>query len=176
MQHKCNRKLMGKKGKKISCPPDCQKKKFLMTSNHPPTPSKVKWSAPNAKQRRQRRRTVKNNNRSNQQKANLHVQHTFFCTFLCCCFVRLQRETFRNFLVTHFMEEMSHVFLFTFFSLRSFSPSLVAVSISHFVTDATKFSFCSSNKRMSPLFFSGAQGAAPHSQGNVIIYPSEKIW
>ena len=23
MQHKCNRKLMGKKGKKISCPPDC---------------------------------------------------------------------------------------------------------------------------------------------------------
>ena len=25
MQHKCNRKLMGKKGKKISCPPDQDK-------------------------------------------------------------------------------------------------------------------------------------------------------
>ena len=26
MQHKCNRKLVGKKGKKVSCPPDCSKK------------------------------------------------------------------------------------------------------------------------------------------------------
>ena len=38
-------------GKKISCPPDCQEKKFLMTRNHPtpqppPPPSRVKWSAP----------------------------------------------------------------------------------------------------------------------------------
>ena len=36
MQHKCYRELMGKKGKKIS----------LMTRNHPPPPSRVKWSAP----------------------------------------------------------------------------------------------------------------------------------
>ena len=41
----------------------------------------------------------------------------FFCTFLCRCFALLQRETFRNFLVTRFMEEMSYVFSFTFFSL-----------------------------------------------------------
>ena len=40
-----------------------------------------------------------------------------FCTFLCRCFERLQRETSRNFLVTRFMEEMSYVFSFTFFSL-----------------------------------------------------------
>ena len=45
---------------------------------------------------------MKNNNRSNYQ--TLHVQHTFFCTFLCRCFARLQRETFRNFLVTRFMQ------------------------------------------------------------------------
>ena len=51
------------------------------------------------------------------KKATLHVQHTFFCTFLYRCFVRLQRETSGNLLVTHFMEEMWHVFLFTFFSL-----------------------------------------------------------
>ena len=49
------------------------------------------------------------------KKATLHVQHTFFCTFLCRCFPRLPRETSRNFLVTRLMEEMSCVFLFTFF-------------------------------------------------------------
>ena len=41
----------------------------------------------------------------------------FFCTFLCHSFGRLQRETSRNFLVARFMEEMSYVFSFTFFSL-----------------------------------------------------------
>ena len=48
----------------------------------------------------------------------------FFCTFLCRCFARLQRETFRNFLVTCFMEEMSYVFPFTFFHCCSFSPCI----------------------------------------------------
>ena len=44
------------------------------------------------------------------------LQHTFLiCTFLCHCFARLQRETSRNFLVTHFMKEMSYVILHTFF-------------------------------------------------------------
>ena len=51
----------------------------------------------------------------------LHVQRTF-CTFLCRCFARLQRETSRNFLVTRFMEEMSYVFLFTFFIAAHFHP------------------------------------------------------
>ena len=49
------------------------------------------------------------------KKATLYVQHTFFCTFICLCFARLQRETSGNFLVTRFMEEMSYVFSFTFF-------------------------------------------------------------
>ena len=45
------------------------------------------------------------------KKEPLHVQHTFFWTFLCRCFARLQRETSRNV----FMEEMSYVFSFTIF-------------------------------------------------------------
>ena len=71
----------------------------------------------NAKRRRQCQRMVKNNNRSNQQKNNFALAAHFFCTFLCRCFAWLQRETSRNFLVTCFMEEMSYVFSFTFFSL-----------------------------------------------------------
>ena len=59
------------------------------------------------------------------------MQHTFFLirkkkqfctifrTFLCRCFARLQRETSRNFLAPRFMEEMSYVFLFTFFFIAA---------------------------------------------------------
>ena len=36
---------------------------------------------------------------------------TIFCTFLCRCFARLQRQTSRNFLAARFMEEMSYVLL-----------------------------------------------------------------
>ena len=71
------------------------------------------------------------------KKATLHVQHTFFCTFLCRCFARLQRETSRNFLVTRFMEEMSYLLLFTFFHSLIFT--LVAARISHFLTAAKTF-------------------------------------
>ena len=49
---------------------------------------------------------------------------------------------------------MSYVFSFTSFSLPLILHlALVAASISHVVTAATKFSCCSSNKQMSPLFF-----------------------
>ena len=65
----------------------------------------------NAKLRRQ------SDNTSSQQQKQLFTSSTFFCTFLCRCFTRLQRETSTNFLVTHFMEEMSYVFSLTFFSL-----------------------------------------------------------
>ena len=53
------------------------------------------------------------------------------------------------------MEEISYVFSFTVFHCHSFSPCiwLVAASISYFVTSATKFWCCSSNKKMSPFFF-----------------------
>ena len=40
-----------------------------------------------------------------------------------------------------------------FFSATHFCLALAAASIFHFVTAATKFSCCSSNKKMSPLFF-----------------------
>ena len=53
----------------------------------------------------------KNSNRSNYQKSNFARVAHFFCTFLCRCFARLQRQTSRNF----FMEEMSYVFSFPFF-------------------------------------------------------------
>ena len=59
----------------------------------------------------------KNSNRSNQQKNNFARAAHFFCTFLCRCFARLQRETSRHLLVRRFMQEMSYVFSFTFFSL-----------------------------------------------------------
>ena len=87
------------------------------------------------------------------KKATSHEQH-IFCTFLCRCFARLQRKFSINFPVTRFMEEMSNVVrvpVHFFFTALIFA--LVAASISHFLTGATKFSCCSSNKKMSPLFF-----------------------
>ena len=90
---------------------------------------------------------MKNNNRSNQQKSNFARAAHFFCKFLCRCFAQLQRETSRNFLVTRFFPSLF------FFIAAHFHLALVAASISHFVTAVTKFSCCSSNKKMSPLFF-----------------------
>ena len=73
---------------------------------------------------------------------------TLFCTFLCCCFAC---ETSRNFLVTCFVEEMLYVVLFTFFSLPLIL-TLVAASVSHFLTAAIKFS-CYSYNEIGLLFF-----------------------
>ena len=51
-------------------------------------------------------------------KKELCTCSTIFCTFLCRCFARLQRETSRNFSdVTHCLKEMSFVCSFTFFPL-----------------------------------------------------------
>ena len=85
------------------------------------------------------------------KKTTLHVQHTFlyislplFCT-----------TTSWNLQKLFFMEEMSYVFSFTFFfTAVHFLLALVAASISHFVTTATKFSCFSSTKKMSPLLLS----------------------
>ena len=63
------------------------------------------------------------------------MQQFFFCTFTYLSFTRLKRETSFSFLFMRFMEEM-FVFLFTlFFHCRSFF-TLVAASISHFLTAA----------------------------------------
>ena len=46
---------------------------------------------------------------------------TLFCTFLCRCLARLQREASRNFPLTRFIEEM-YVFLFTIFFTAAYFP------------------------------------------------------
>ena len=89
---------------------------------------------------------------SNQQKSNFARAALFFCSFLYRCFARLQRETSRNFLVTRFMEEMSYVFLFTFFPL-SLIFTQVAASISYFLTATTKFYVFPLTKNVSFVFF-----------------------
>ena len=71
-----------------------------------------------------------------------HVWHTFFCTFLCRCFARLQRETSRNFLVTLFMEEMSYMFLFTFHCRLSFKLSdRVRATMQHLLWEGWYYCF-----------------------------------
>ena len=73
---------------------------------------------------------------------NLNVKFIFFFlrffrTFFWRCFERIQRETFRNFPVTRFMEEMLYVFLFTFFSLPlTFTFSWWQLAFSLFLTAA----------------------------------------
>ena len=77
------------------------------------------------------------------KKSNFARAAHFFCAFLCRCFIRLQRTTSRNFLVTRFMEEMSYASSRSlFFTDAYFHLALVAASISHFVTAARKFSCC----------------------------------
>ena len=92
----------------------------------------------------------KNNNRSNQQKSNFARAAHFFCTFLCRCFARPQRETSRNF----FMEEMSCVFSFTFFfHCRSFSPCIGGSQHFSFCHRRYKIFMLFFKQKMSPLFF-----------------------
>ena len=85
------------------------------------------------------------------KKSNFARAAHFLCTFRCGCFARHQRETSRSFLVTRFMEEMSYVFLFTFFPLSLIFTQLAA-SISHFLTAATKFHVVPPTKNVSFVF------------------------
>ena len=96
----------------------------------------------------------------NKQKGNFaHAAH-FFCTFLCGCFARLQRKTSRNFLVSYTFYGRNFVLLVlpcrTTFFLLPFIFTLVATTISHFLTATTKFSCCSSNKKCFLYFLSFA--------------------
>ena len=87
------------------------------------------------------------------KKATLHVQHTFlyislplFCTTSTWNFQKLLSYTFYGGNVARFL-------VHPFFTAAHFYFALVAACISHFVTAATKLSCCSSNKKMSHLFF-----------------------
>ena len=89
-------------------------------------------------------------------KEQLCTCSTLYCTFLCRCLARLGPHDYNVKLPETSLEEM---FLFTFFHCRSFSPCiwLVAASISHFVTAATRFSCCSSSIKCLLCFLSLAQ-------------------
>ena len=71
-------------------------------------------------------------------KKQLCTCSTLFCTFLYCCFARLQPETSRNFLVTHSWRKCHTCSCSFFFHCGSFSCTLVATSISYFPA-TTKF-------------------------------------
>ena len=80
------------------------------------------------------------------KKATLHVQHTFFVHFFAV--------VLHDYNVKLPETSKLHVFFRSlFFTAAHFHLALVAASISHFVTALTKFWCCSSNKKMSPLFF-----------------------
>ena len=84
--------------------------------------------------------------------------------FLAICNLLTQRilaslvavDSLRNFqkLLSYmfYRENVARVVVHFFFTAAHFYLALVAASISHFVTPATKFSCCSSNKKMSPWF------------------------
>ena len=82
------------------------------------------------------------------KKATFHMQLTFFVHFFAVVLhdynVNLP-ETSCTFFGENVVRVLVHVF--QFFTAAHFHPALVAASISHFVTAATKFSRYSSNKK-----------------------------
>ena len=105
--------------------------------------------------------------------STLYVQHAFFVHFfnlpLFCMtttwnFAKLLSYTFNGGNVVHVLVH--------FFSLSLFSPCiwLVAASISHFVTAATKFSCCSSDKKTSLFFISCSRSLRHFSRGASLAY------
>ena len=107
---------------------------------------------------------------SNQQKANLHVQHTFL-SFPCLilaplqhCFVQLKCQTSQLHII--FMEELSYLFTQYFVSCVHvcfyFSPvlifTLLAASISYFLTAALHFHVFLPMKFVSLVFSPGGEG------------------
>ena len=90
----------------------------------------------------QRRKMVKNNHRSNLRKSNFARAAHFFRTFLYRCLCTTSTWNFKKLLSYTFYGGNVHFF----FTATHFHLALVAARISHFVTAATKFSRCSSNK------------------------------
>ena len=77
----------------------------------------------------------------------LYISLPLFCTTTTWNFQKLLSYTFYG---GNVVRVLVHFF---FFTAGYFHLALVAASISYFVTAATKFSCCSSHKKMSPLFF-----------------------
>ena len=76
----------------------------------------------------------------------LYISLLLFCTTTTWNFQKLLSYTFYG-------GNVVRVLVHFFFTDTHFHVALVAASISYFVTAATKFCCCSSNKKMSPLFF-----------------------
>ena len=78
----------------------------------------------------------------------LYISLPLFCTTATW-------NSARNILVIRFMEEMSSVYTFTLFSLHSFSPCMYWWPLEFLILSPPLRNFlcCSSNKKMSPLFF-----------------------
>ena len=81
------------------------------------------------------------------KKATFHVQHTFFCKFLCRYFAQLQRETSRNFLITR---NVVRVLVQFFSAVAHFHPG----GRRHFSFSHRRYeiSCCFSNKNDSFVF------------------------
>ena len=90
------------------------------------------------------------------KKPTLHLQHTFYVHFFAVVLYDYNLKLPETSFLHGFLEEMSYVFSFTFFfnSAAHFHLALVVTGISNFVTAATKFSCCSSNKKNVSFFFS----------------------
>ena len=89
------------------------------------------------------------------KRATLHVQHTFIVHFFTVVLhdynVKLPETSQLHVLWRKCLTFSCSLF---FFTAAHFHLALVAASISHIVTAATKFSCCSSNKKMSLVFIS----------------------
>ena len=81
-------------------------------------------------------------------------------------------------LITPFMEEMSHVFLFAFFFSLLLIFTLLAASISHFLTAPIKFSCFSSNEiGFLYLFISRSSSCAViNIKVDIEIQSKERLW
>ena len=83
----------------------------------------------------------------------LYISLPLFCTTTTWNFQKLLSYTFYG-------GNVVRVLVHFFFTAAHFHLALVAASISHFVTAATKFSCFSSNKKMSP-FISRSRSLSP---------------
>ena len=90
------------------------------------------------------------------KKATLHVQHPVFVHFFAVVLhdynVKLPGTSFFN-SYTFYGGNVVRVIVHLFFTAAHFHHALVASSTCHCLTTATKFSCCSPNQKMSPLFF-----------------------
>ena len=87
------------------------------------------------------------------KKATLHVQHTFFLHFFAVFLHDYNVKLPETSLLQVFWRKCRTCSRSLFLTAARFHIALVATSISPYITAATKFSCCSSDKKVSPLFF-----------------------